>query len=319
MAAQKVIRFDWAIKKILRDKANFDILEGFLSALLEDNELRILKLLESESNQEEQDDKFNRVDILVEDCKKQKIIIEVQNTRESDYLERLIFGTSKTIIDKHQLGKRYKEINKVISISILYFNLGTGDDYLYKGTTEFIGMNTGNPLIVKEKIETTDNYGKIEIKFEEKDIFPEYYLIRVEKYQNIVRKAIDEWVYMFKNNEVKDEFKSKNIEKAAQKLKEMNMTEAQKKLYDRFLDNLARQEDQIETAKEEGFEIGEKKGIEKGIEIGEKKGIEKGVEKQQTKTVIEGFKNGLSIEILMKITGLSETEINEILKANNLK
>lgn len=319
MAAQKVIRFDWAIKKILRDKANFDILEGFLSALLEDNELRILKLLESESNQEYEDDKFNRVDILVEDCKKRKIIIEVQNTRESDYLERLIFGTSKTIIDKHQLGKRYKEINKVISISILYFNLGTGDDYLYKGTTEFIGMNTGNPLIVKEKVETTDNYGKIEIELKEKDIFPEYYLIRVEKYQNIVRKAIDEWVYMFKNNEVKDEFESKNIKKAAQKLKEMNMTEAQKKLYDRFLDNLARQKDQIETAKEEGFEIGEKKGIEKGIEIGEKKGIEKGVEKQQIKTVIKGFKKGSSIEFLMEITDLSEVEINEILKANDLK
>jgi predicted transposase/invertase (TIGR01784 family) len=295
MAAQKVIRFDWAIKKILRDKANFDILEGFLSALLEDNELRILKLLESESNQEYEDDKFNRVDILVEDCKKRKIIIEVQNTRESDYLERLIFGTSKTIIDKHQLGKRYKEINKVISISILYFNLGNGDDYLYKGTTEFIGMNTGNPLLVKEKVETTDNYGKIEIELKEKDIFPEYYLIRVEKYQNIVRKAIDEWVYMFKNNEVKEEFKSKNIDKAAQKLKEINMTEAQKKLYDRFLDNLARQKDQIETAKEEGKE------------------------EQQKIAIIEGFKNNVPINIISKMTNLSETEINEILKANNLK
>ena len=28
------IRFDWAIKHILRDKANFDILEGLISVLL---------------------------------------------------------------------------------------------------------------------------------------------------------------------------------------------------------------------------------------------------------------------------------------------
>ncbi|MEM6829022.1 MAG: hypothetical protein AAF551_00810 [Bacteroidota bacterium] len=31
---KKLIRFDWAIKRILRDKENFDILEGFLSELL---------------------------------------------------------------------------------------------------------------------------------------------------------------------------------------------------------------------------------------------------------------------------------------------
>lgn len=315
MTAQKVIRFDWAIKKLLRNKANFDVLEGFLSALLEDNELRVLKLLESESNQEEIDDKFNRVDILVEDHQKRKIIIEVQNTRESDYLERLVFGTSKTIIDKHQLGKRYKEINKVISISILYFNLGTGDDYIYKGKTAFIGMNTGNPLIVKEKVETTDNYGKIQLEFKEKDIFPEYYLIRVEKYPNIIRKAIDEWVYMFKNNEVKSEFKSRNIESAAKKLAEINMTDAEKQTYERYLDSVVRQEDQIETAKEEGKEI----GMKKGEEIGIKKGEEIGMKKQQIKTIIEGYKNGLSINLLTKITGLSEMEISKILKASNLK
>lgn len=56
------IRFDWAIKHILRDKANFDILEGFISVLLGE-EIKIEELLESESNQDSDTDKFNRVDI----------------------------------------------------------------------------------------------------------------------------------------------------------------------------------------------------------------------------------------------------------------
>lgn len=294
----KLIRFDWAIKHLLRDKANFDVLEGFLSALLEDNELKILKILESESNQEDDESKFNGVDILVEDYKKRKIIIEVQNTREADYLERLLFGASKTIIEHHELGSRYKNIHKVISVSILYFNLGTGDDYIYHGRTEFLGLNTGNPLIVKEKVETTDKYGQIEIRFSEKDVFPEYYLIRVEKYPNIIKRAIDEWVYMLKNNTVEDSFNSKNIDKAAQKLAEINMTPAEKKKYEAYLDEVARQEDQIETAKEEGKE--------QGKEIGK--------EEQKIETVIEGYKNGISIAILAKITGLSETEITLILE-----
>ena len=58
---RKLISFDWAIKRILRSKANFDILEGFLSELLFED-ITILEILESESNQEQRDDKFNRLD-----------------------------------------------------------------------------------------------------------------------------------------------------------------------------------------------------------------------------------------------------------------
>ena len=64
---EKLVRFDWAIKKLLRNKANFDILEGFLTALLREN-IAVINILESESNKEDEDDKFNRVDLLVENA-----------------------------------------------------------------------------------------------------------------------------------------------------------------------------------------------------------------------------------------------------------
>ncbi len=251
MANTKVVRFDWALKHLLRDKSNFDILEGFLSALLEDDDIKVLQILESEANQEDESDKFNRVDILIEDGNKRKIIIEIQNTRESHYLERLLFGTSKVIVDNIGLGQTFKEVAKVISISILYFNLGSGDDYLYYGTTEFRGLNTGNPLIVKEKIEKTEDF-EIKYKFTEKKVFPEYYLIKVDKYPNIVRKKIDEWIYWFKNNQVLEGSTSKNIDKVKEKLARMNMTEEQRKVYERYVTNTVIETDMIETAKEDG-------------------------------------------------------------------
>ena len=148
---KKLIRFDWAIKSLLRDKSNFDILEGFLCALLEDDSIEIIELLGEEGQQEDENEKFNRVDILVKDNQERRIIIEVQTTRESDYLERLLFGTSKNIIENIGIGNAYSNIHKVISVSILFFNLGRGDDYLYHGTTSFIGMNDGKPLIIKRK------------------------------------------------------------------------------------------------------------------------------------------------------------------------
>jgi PD-(D/E)XK nuclease family transposase len=251
MANTKVVRFDWALKHLLRDKSNFDILEGFLSALLEDDEIKVLQILESEANQEDESDKFNRVDILIEDGNKRKIIIEIQNTRESHYLERLLFGTSKVIVDNIGLGQTFREVAKVISISILYFNLGSGDDYLYYGTTEFRGLNTGNPLIVKEKIEKTEDF-EIKYKFTEKKVFPEYYLIKVDKYPNVIKKKIDEWIYWFKNNQVLEGSTSKNIDKVREKLARMNMTEEQRKAHERYVTNTVIETDMIETAKEDG-------------------------------------------------------------------
>ena len=271
-SSKKLIRFDWAIKSLLRDKANFDVLEGFLGALLNDDSLQILELLGEEGQQDEEDEKFNRVDILVKDGKNRRIIIEVQTTRESDYLERLLFGTSKSIIENIGLGKTYKNIHKVISVSILFFNLGRGEDYLYHGKTNFVGMNDGKPLIIKRKEEKVIN-GQQVAQFKDKNIFPEYYLIRVEKYKNIVKKKIDEWIYMIKNNEVKEGSTAKNIDKAAEKLAYLNMGEQERKRYERYLINLHREKDILDTAKEEGEQIGLKKAA-KQIDKAENKAKE---------------------------------------------
>ena len=291
MAAKKLIRFDWAMKTLLRDKANFDVLEGFLSALLEDDNLKILSILESETNQDSEDNKFNRVDLLVQDSENRKIYIEIQNTRESDYLESLLFATSKIIIENQKLGKDFSDVSKIISISILYFNLGTGDDYLYFGTTEFTGINTGNPLVVKKRVDISETF-EPRYKFVEKKIFPEYYLITVERYKNVIKKRIDEWVYMIKNNEVADGSSSKNIDKAMQKLDEMNMSDAERKRYEKYLINLARDRDVVNTAKEEGRDEGEKIGLEK--------------------VALKMKKMGKHIDEIILITGLTKEQIEKL-------
>ena len=90
--AKKHIRFDWAAKKILRDKKNFGILEGFLSELLKE-EIQIEGLLESESNQEEEDDKFNRVDLFAENSKGEHIInVDVSHLENGVYFYVLESG-----------------------------------------------------------------------------------------------------------------------------------------------------------------------------------------------------------------------------------
>jgi len=181
MEEKRLVRFDWAIKNILRDKANYDVIEGFLTALLK-QDIYIIKILESESNQQEDFDKFNRVDMLVEDSTGTQMIIEIQNTHETHYLERLLYGTSKVITENLKLGEDFKNVKKVISISILYFIFGNNvDDYLYYGNTEFKGVHSNTILQLKRKEDRV--YKTVEIK----DIFPEYYIIEVEKFEGIVQ------------------------------------------------------------------------------------------------------------------------------------
>jgi len=242
----KLMRFDWAIRSILRDKANFDVLEGFLSALL-DEEITVEQVLEGESNADE-GRKFNRVDLLVHDSQGRKLIVEVQNQREADYLERRLFGTSKVIVENLPLGEAYRQVVKVINISILYFNLGAGDDYVYVGTTEFRGMHSGHPLKVRERLETPEET----FSFRSKDIFPQYYLINVERFEDVIKGPLDEWIYLLKHSAVRADFHARNIDKAAQKLALLRMSPEERRRYERYVESVVIERDVIETAKAEG-------------------------------------------------------------------
>lgn len=291
----KLIRFDWFIKKMLRNKSDFKVLEGFLSALLK-KDIVILNILESESNQDERSSKFNRVDILVEDENKEKIIIEIQNERESDYLERILFGTSKVIVDYLKIGEAYKEVSKVISVSILYFNLGMGEDYIYYGTTEFYGVHTKDKLEVRHKVESARPDGSINVTYQSKqNIFPEYYLINVEKFSNKIEEDIDEWIYMLKHSEIKKEFKSKYIKEAELCLDVAQLDKAALRAYEKHLENVAIERDIMETAKEEGREEGRIEGIQ-----------------EKTFAVIKNLLNiGMSVE---QIAVIAEVSVDEVMK-----
>ena len=89
MENDSIIRFDWAAKRMLRDKANFSVLEGLVTVLLGEK-ITISEILESESNQTNANDKFNRVDIKAINSKNEIIIVEIQLTREWYYLQRIL-------------------------------------------------------------------------------------------------------------------------------------------------------------------------------------------------------------------------------------
>ena len=265
--SKKLIRFDWAIKRLLRNKANFVVLEGFLSELLFED-IKIEKILESEGNQDTDDDKFNRVDILTSNSKNELIIVEIQNTYEIDYFHRMSYGTAKAISENISLGDEYSKVKKVISVNIVYFDLGQGKDYVYKGGVQFEGIHKKDILQLSVRQKNVFQKEKVS------DIFPEYHIIKVNKFNDKAKDTLDEWIYFLKNSEVKDSFKAKGLKEANDVLDIMRLSKEQQYGYNRFLDSLhlkaseafsikeeadynARQEEKVETAKiaiEEGFD-----------------------------------------------------------------
>ena len=282
----RFIRFDWAIKRLLRQKANFGVLEGFLTVFLNEP-IKIVDILESEGNQQQANDKFNRVDIKAKNSKGEIIIVEIQNTSELYYLERVLYGVAKAITEHINLGNTYKEVKKVYSISILYFDLGKGSDYIYVGQNNFVGLHTQDHLIISTKEKDTI------VRKSPSEIFPTYILVRVNEFNKVAKSPLEEWVEYLKNGVISPETQAPGLQEAREKLKYYSMSDAERYAYDEHINAIMIQNDVLGNARLEGMEEGRAEGRTE-----EKNNIARKM-----------LANGLSIEQIALITGLTEQEI----------
>ena len=309
MKENDVVRFDWAAKRLLRQKANFSVLEGFLTVLLKED-VTILEILESESNQEHKFDKYNRVDIKAKNSKGEIIIIEIQNTREIHYMERILYGVAKSITEYMNIGDSYSNIKKIYSVNILYFDLGIGNDYIYKGENSFVGVNTGDKLKINIKEQNT-----VRAAFPE-EIFPEYYLIRVNEFNKAAISPLEEWIEFLKTGKIDKNASAQGLSEAREKLKYYAMTDAQKREYEHYLDNVAVQNDVISTSRYDGLMEGREEGLMEGRAEGLAEGRVEGRAEEKMRIVTNLLQMGLNIDSISSATGLSLEEIS-ILSAKN--
>lgn len=285
-----LIRFDWAMKRLLRNKANFGILEGFLSELLQ-SDIVIVEILDAESNKETENDKYNRVDILVKDSKGELIIIEVQNDREYDYFQRMLYGVSKAISEHIEEGSAYAKVKKVIAVNIVYFNLGQGEDYVYYGETIFKGTHKNDTLNLSKRQKDTF---KVELV---KDIFPEYYIIKVNNFDDNAQNTLDEWIYFFKNSAIKSNFSAKGIKEASEKLDIMKLPEKDQAAYKQYVANLRNEASKAFT-----------------LRIDTEYLLNESINEAKKEIIIELWKLNLSIQKIAIATKYSESQIEQIVE-----
>ena len=298
-----LIRFDWAIKRLLRNKADYGILEGFLSELLGED-IKIESILESETNKEKKTDKKSVYDLLVRNAKGELVIIEIQNNREHDYLQRMLYGVSKLLVENMETGMLYSEVKKIISVHIVFFDLGQGDDYVYRGYTLFEGIHTKNRLELSPPQQDMFKTEKID------KIYPEYYIIKVNQFDEIAKNSLDEWIYFLKTEDIKDDFKAKGLKEAKEKLAIMKLSEADRIEYDIYVEQI-RVEMGVTIL---NFKEGEIQGIKIGEANKEEYANEK-VRQNKLDMAINCLKEDMPITIISKLTGLTESEIEALRNA----
>ena len=296
LSSRKLVSLDWAIKKLLRSKADFEILEGFLSELLFED-VTIKEILESESNKDSEDDKFNCVDVKIKNSKGELIIIELQFDSEYDYFQRILYGVSKAICEQIDEGTPYGAIKKVISVNIVYFDLGQGSDYINHGTTKFHGLHN------QDQLQLSTRQKKNFAKHYPSDLYPEYYVIKVNSFNDKAKDTLDEWIYFLKNEELPEKATAKGLEKAKKALSVLNLSDQQRKAYERHLEARRYARSMSDTYKLD---------LKYEREEGREEGRQEGEYQKAITTAKKALEKGLSIELVAELTGLAPSDLKDL-------
>ncbi len=268
----ELLRFDWAAKHLLRDKANFGILEGFLSELLK-TEIVMVELLESESNRADENDKQDRLHLCVQNSQQELILIEIQTCSERDLFWRLCSGAPQGRPDLLWESMSRDQVKKIILVYIIYFELTRGKDYLYHGTSTFTGVYKQDELELNAHQQQFFQFDQVN------ENYPERYLINFRQFQDMIRAGFDEWAYFLKHEEIKDEFQAKNIHLAREKLDVLKLPLDERRQYEAYLEGLRYEKSMFETNRRAALLEGEQIGLEKGEQIGLEKGEQIGLQK----------------------------------------
>ena len=307
MNGENYIRFDWAMKRLLRNKANYVVLEGFLSSLL-GKKFKILRFLESENNQEYGDDKYKQANILVEGEDGQLCIIEVQNSREQTYFHRMLYGVSKAITEYIGLGKPYEAVRKVYSINIVYFELGQGKDYVYHGKTEFVGEHEPHDTLKLSIRQNEKFFGikddKLELRKSPGDLFPEYYILRVNDFDKIATTPLDEWIEFLKTGSISSKATAAGLPEARERLRVDSLSQKDKQAYFRHLEAVRHMKSLFDTSRDEGYQDGLTEGRAEGRAEREKE--------KAKEIALKLLALNTPIDIISQSTGLSIEEIKKL-------
>ena len=141
-------------------------------------------------------------------------------------------------------------------------------------------------------------------------------MVRVNEFDKVAVTPLEEWVRYLKDGIITSGTTAPGLEEAREKLRYYSMSPEERYAYDEHLNAIMIQNDVLSTAKFEGREEGLAEGLAEGREEGREEGLIEGREEGRVEERLETARrmrsDGLSMEMVVRYTGLSEEEINNL-------
>ena len=291
MKNNKINKDDIEVKKLsdlfarylLGKNGNEDLLENLVNATLSDfnfEEVKDLEIIDPFNLSENIDLKESIIDVKAKTKDNKIVIIEFQLCGNMNFLDRIFYYISKNIVNELYEGEDYQEVQKIISINLLDFNLDFGDE--------------GKPHRCFKLIDTENQNISLD--------YIQMHLIEVQRFIDILENSTIEELKKNKLLTWMKFFTSNNLELIKKELEEANpiMTKAIEE-YKRFTsdDKLMRA-----YAARDAFLVGQKMMLSRERE--------EGIEEGKKLTAKNLKKSGLDIKFISENTDLSIEEIEKL-------
>ena len=294
---------DLFARYLLGKNGNEDLLTDLVNSTLREfnfEEVKDLEIIDPYNLSENIDLKESIIDIKAKTKDNQTVIIEIQLCGNIDFLKRIFYYISKNVVNEVKEGENYNNVQKIISINLLDFNLKFGDKGKAHRCFKLIDtkdLNISLDLIqihileVKRFIEIIKNSTKEELK----------------------KNRLLSWMKFFTSDNlelIEDELKEENqiMSKVIEEYRKFTSDDKMMRAYAAREAFLVGQKMMLRREREDGFD----EGIEEGIKMGKLEGIKEG-EKNKAISMAKSMKTkNLDINLISEITGLTIDEIEKL-------
>ena len=268
---------DYGFKRLFGEEPNKDLLLDFLNVLLkeEEGEIKDLTYLKGEQLGTNEVDRKAIFDLYCENEKGEKFIVELQKTKQSFFKDRTVYYSTFPIREQAKRADWNYELKAVYTIAIL--------DFVFDEDKK-------EPNKYRYDIKLTD----IETKkvFYDKLTFIYLEMPKFNKTIEELETRFDKWLFVLRNlnklDRVPDKLREQIFDKLFETAEIAKFTPAQIQSYEDSLKYYRDLKNSLDTAKEEGVEEGK-------IEVAK-----------------NAIQEGLSTEVIMKITGLTKEQVEQI-------
>jgi predicted transposase/invertase (TIGR01784 family) len=275
---------DLTFRKVFGQHPN--LLKSFLNALLPlDVPIRSLEYLPAELVPDIPLLKFSIVDVRCVDENGRQFIVEMQMLWTDSFKSRVLFNASKAYVKQLDKGSEYKHLQPVYALSLV-------NDIFEPDVSDFYHHYKIVHLAHNKKVLKGLEFVFVEI--------PKF---KASKFSEKRLQAL--WLRYLSETESNDSagispdlMEIKEIREAFELLQESTYTKAELAAYDKYWDSISVERTLLSDSFADGIKEGEMKGKIEGVE----------------QMIINGYKAGISIELLAEMAQISQEEVKRILE-----